>query len=194
MNKKSRKILFFIEPIFGGLILFPIIALFWECGWNLVQIYLNYLNTFPLNYQLDKTIPKNLGIYNWQSLVSPYLIVQFLLLLYYLCQNLFYNFFKKRRWILKNIFLQFHIFILAAVYIIQWKILWTIWDEFTPNEWYFRLSLSIGSLFAIIVFNGHLSDLVCSPFLLSYDSIEYCIHFGCSLLTREVRFLSILKD
>ncbi len=64
--------------------------------------------------------------------------------------------------------------------------LWTIWQEFITHEWYFELTLSLTALFAVIVFNGHLSDLVCSPFLFSYDSIEYCIHFGCPLLTRDV--------
>ncbi|CAF4583562.1 unnamed protein product, partial [Rotaria magnacalcarata] len=57
--------------------------------------------------------------------------------------------------------------------------LWTIWDQFTPHEWYFEFTLSLTSLFSLIVFIGHLSDLVCSPFLFSYDSIEFNIQFGC---------------
>jgi len=64
--------------------------------------------------------------------------------------------------------------------------LWTMWDEYIPHDWYFELSLSFMALFAFIVVNGHLSDLVCSPFLFSYDSIEYCIHFGYPLLTKDM--------
>jgi hypothetical protein len=181
LNKKTRRIFFFIEPIIGGLILFPIIALFWESGWNLVHIILNLLNKLPSDFNAKDT-----PSYTWQSLVCPYLIVQFLLLLYYLCQNLIYNFLTDQKWIIQILLLEFHIFVLATIYVIQWEMLWTIWDEYIPHEWYFELTLSLTALFAFIVFNGHLSDLVCSPFLFSYDSIEYCIHFGCPLLTRDV--------
>jgi hypothetical protein len=181
LDRTTRRILFFIEPIIGGLILFPIIALFWESGWSLVYILLNLLNKLPSDLH-----SKNISPYTWQSLVCPYLIVQFILLLYYLCQNLIYNFLKDQNRIVKGLLLKFHIFLLATIYIIQWEMLWTIWDEFIPHEWYFELTLSLTALFAFIVFNGHLSDLVCAPFLYSYDSIEYCIHFGCPLLTRDV--------
>jgi hypothetical protein len=184
LDKKTRRILFFSESIIGGLILFPIIALFWESGWNLVYILLNILNKLPPDFRSEDIPP-----YTWQSLIFPYLIVQILLLLYYLCQNSIYNFLKDQNWIIKGLLLKFHIFLLATIYIIQWLMLWTIWDESIPHEWYFELTLSLTALFAVIVFNGHLSDLVCSPFLFSYDSIEYCIHFGCPLLTRKVGLL-----
>jgi hypothetical protein len=189
LNKITRRILFFIEPIITGLILFPILVLFWECGWNLVLILLNRLNEFDSNLHLDEITQEDFESYTWQSLLFPYLVVQFLLLLYYLCQDLFYNYLNKleeQKWIFANILLKIHIIILATIYIFQWEMLWTIWDQFTPHEWYFEFTLSLTSLFALIVFIGHLSDLVCSPFIFSYDSIEYCTHFGCPLLTREV--------
>jgi hypothetical protein len=188
-NKKTRKILYIIEPIISGLMLFPILVLFYECGWNLTLIFLNHFNGFPANLYLSEIEQEDAGPYTWQTLVFPYLIVQFILLLYYLGQNVIYNFLNDQIWIIKTLLLKLHIFVLATIYIIQWEMLWTIWDQFTPHEWYFEFTLSVASLFAIIVFNGHLSDLVCSPFLFSYDSIEYCIHFGCSLLTREVSLI-----
>jgi hypothetical protein len=168
LTETARRILFIMEPILGGFIFFPIIALFWQCGWNLIATILEYSN----------------GIKS--KLFIPYLIVQIILLLFYLCQNLIYNFLKTRSWIIENLLLKFHIFILSTCYIIQWKLIWTIWDEFISHEWYFELTLSLTALFAFMVFNGHLSDLVCAPFLFSYDSIEYSIQFGCSLLTKDV--------
>jgi len=182
----KQKILFILEPIISGLIIFPMLVLFWECGWNLTLIFLNRLNQFPANLHLEEATQEAFESYTWQSLVFPYLVVQFLLLLYYLGQNIIYNFLNDQKWIIKILLLKLHTLGLAIIYIIQWEMLWTIWDQFTPHEWYFELTLSVASMFALIVFIGHLSDLVCSPFMFSYDSIEYCIHFGCPLLTREV--------
>jgi hypothetical protein len=189
LNKKTRRILFIIEPILCGFLLFPMIVLFWQCGWNLNTIFLNYFNQFSTNLTLNEITTDNAVSYEWKLLVFPYLITQCILLLYYLCQNNIYNYLKQRHWVVENLLLKLHIFILATLYIIQWQILWTIWDYFIPHEWYFELTLSLTSLFAFIVFNGHLSDLVCAPFLFSYDSIEYSIHFGCPLLTREVSLI-----
>jgi hypothetical protein len=179
LTKTTRRILFIIEPILGGFIFFPMIVLFWQCGWNLITAILEHLNEIKSG---DSTL------YTWKTFVIPYIIVQIILLLFYLCQNLIYDFLKRRSWIVQNLLLKLHIFILSTCYIIQWKVLWTIWDEFVSHEWYFELTLSLTALFAFIVFNGHLSDLVCSPFLFGYDSIEYSIHFGCPLLTKEVSF------
>jgi len=189
LSKAKRTILFMLEPIISGLILFPILVLFWECGWNLILIFLNRLNGFPSNLHLDEITQEDFESYTWQSLLFPYLVIQFLLLTYYLGQNLIYEFLAKQKWIIKTLLLKFHILGLAIMYIIQWEMLWTIWDQFTPHDWYFEITLSVASIFALIVFIGHLSDLVCSPFLFSYDSIEYCIHFGCPLLTREVCYI-----
>ena len=187
LGKKTKKVLFLLEPILSGLILFPILVLFWECGWNLVLIMLNVLNGFEANLFLTEIIQEDFQSYSWESLVIPYLIVQLILLLYYLFQNIIYQFLSRQHWLIESILLKCHIFVLASSYIVQWEMLWTIWDQFTPLEWYFELTISIASIFALIVFIGHLSDIVCSPFVYSYDSIEYSIHFGCPLLTKEMK-------
>ena len=193
LSKTTRRILFLIEPAISGLILFPIVALFWYCGWNLGLVFENYSNHFPLDFNINQTIPVNYGPYSWQSLFYPYLVVQFLLLFYYLFQNLIYNFFEKRSQITKCVLLQCHIFVLATIYIAQWKFVWSVWNQSTPHGWQFEITFSVAALFATVVYTGHLSDLVCSPFLLSYDSIDYCIHFGCSLLTKNVGLISFSK-
>ncbi|CAF1224017.1 unnamed protein product [Adineta steineri] len=180
-DKRRRRILFVVEPILVGLILLPIIVLFWDCGWNLVWTLLNTINGYPL------TINQEFYNYSFLSLFIPYSIVQILLLILYIGQEIFYNFLKEQNSIIRIILLKSHIFLLATIYIIQWEIVWLVWDQYTPRQWYFQLVLSIAAIFALIVFIGHLSDLVCAPFLVSYDSIEYCLHFGCPLLTRQMK-------
>lgn len=184
----DKKYLFIMEPILTGLIIFPILVLFWEAGWNLVLIYLNVINGYNSSLHITEFAQEDQH-YSSQSLIYPYLIVQFILLLYYILQDKIYNYLKIQKYFIQLILLKLHIFLLGTVYIIQWEMLWTIWDQYTPTEWYFELTLSFTSLFALVVFIGHLSDLVCSPFLVSYDSIEYNIQFGCPLLTRQVNFI-----
>ncbi|CAF1462253.1 unnamed protein product [Adineta steineri] len=191
LNKFHRKFLFIIEPILSGMFIFPILVLFWECGWNLILILLNRLNGFPSNLHLDEITQEDFESYTFLSLFIPYLITEIILLCYYLGQDFFHEFLKEKHWFIKTILLKFHIFLLASLYIVQWEMLWTLWDQFTPHETYFEVTLSIAAIFALIVFIGHLSDLVCSPFLFSYDSIEYCIYFGCPLLTRNMKIWKI---
>ncbi|UJR11052.1 hypothetical protein I4U23_015236 [Adineta vaga] len=186
LDKHQRKALFISEPLISSLIIFPILVLFWECGWNLILIFLNRLNEFDANLHLDEMTQEDFESYTYQSLLFPYLIAEFLLLLYYLGQDIIHNFLKNQHWFIRAVLLKLHILLLASLYIVQWEMLWTIWDQFTPHEWYFEITMSFASLFALIVFIGHLSDLVCSPFVFSYDSIDYCIFFGCPLLTREM--------
>ena len=186
-KKTSRRILFILEPILSGLIVFPTLVLFWECGWNLVLMLLNVLNGYPDNLYLTEITQEEFGPYSWESLVIPYLIVQLILLFYYLFQQIIYEFLSKQHWLFCGILLKIHIFILATGYIFQREMIWTIWAQFTPHEWYFELTVSIASIFALIVCIGHISDLVCPPFLYSYDSIEYCTHFGCPLLTKNMK-------
>ena len=188
-TKCHRQILFIVEPIFAGLILLPIIALFWDCGWNLVWIFLEELNGNPSTLKLNMINDDKTSNYSVSSLLVPYFIVQIMILIFHLRQDFFYNFFKKQTRIVRKVLLKCHIFVLVSLYIIQWQMLWTVWDEYTPHEWYFELVLSISSLLTLIVIIGHLSDLICAPFLISYDSIEYCLHHGCPLLTREVSLL-----
>jgi hypothetical protein len=185
-NKYHRIVLFIVEPIIVGLFLLPIIVLFWECGWNLVWILLNAINGYSSTLQLDGITEEETHVYSLYSLLIPYCIAQILLLILYFGQDLFYNFLKRQKPIVETVLLKCHILLLASIYIVQWEMLWTVWDQFTPHQWYFEFVLLVTSLLTLIVFIGHLSDLVCAPFLVSYDSIEYCLHFGCPLLTRQV--------
>lgn len=187
LNKKTLNILYIFEPILSGFILFPLIALFWQCGWNILTILINYFNQkrggrLPLG---EITIDEEES-YKWWLLLFPTIVCQIILLLFYLLQNSFYNFLKKRNFFVQTILLKCHILILASVYLIQWKMFWTIYDLYFPSSLDSQIVVSITSLFGLIVFNEHLADLVCSPFLFSYDSIECSIHFGCPLLTKEV--------
>jgi hypothetical protein len=184
-DKRHRRTLFILEPMIAGLILLPIITLCWECGWNLVWTLLNIINGYPSS-------DGELHPYSLRSLLIPYFIVKILLLIFYFGQDFFYNFLKRKNHIARNFLLKCHIFLLTSIYIVQWEMLWVVWDQYTPRDWYFELVISLTSLFSLIVLIGHLSDLVCAPFLVSYDSIEYCIHFGCPLLIRQVSFFFIL--
>ena len=187
LNKKTLNILYILEPILSGFILFPLIALFWQCGWNILTILINYFNQEnDSRLSLEKITIDEEESYKWSLLVFPTLICQIMLLFFYLFQNSVYNFLKKRNLFVRTILLKCHILILASVYLIQWKMYWTIYDLYLPSSLDSQIVVSITSLFGLIVFNEHLADLVCSPFLFSYDSIEYSIHFGCPLLTKEV--------
>ena len=190
-KKGCRLLLFIVEPILSACLLFPILVLFWDCGWNLIVTMLNSLNGFPLTLHLNgnNNTEDEFGNYSPQSLIVPYLIVEILLLVFYLAQEVCYNFLKRQHFIVAMVLLKFHILILSTIYIVQWEMIWTILDQYTLNEWTFELLLSLVSLFVLIVTTGHLSDLVSSPFLVCFDSIEYCVRFECPLLTQQVRFL-----
>jgi hypothetical protein len=185
-RKGWHLLLFIVEPVLTAFLLFPILVLFWDCGWNLVVILLNSLNDFPLSLHLGRNTDEEFGNYSSQSLIIPYVIVQILLLILYFGQDVFYTFLKRQHVIVELVLLKCHILMLVSIYIVQWEMIWTLLDQYTPHEWYFELILSLTSLFALIASNGDLSNLVCSPFLVSYDSIEYCVKFSCSLLTRHV--------
>jgi len=176
-----------MEPILTACLLFPILVLFWDCGWNLVVTMLNSLNGFPLTLNLDgNNNADEYGDYSPQTLIIPYLIVEVFLLILYLGQDIFYNFLKRQHFIVEVILVKCHILILASIYIVQWEMIWTILDQYTSDEWTFELLLSLASLFVLIIVTGDVADLVCSPFLVCYDSIEYCVRFECPLLTQQV--------
>lgn len=183
--------LFILEPIFTSCFLFPLLVLFWDCGWNLTATTLNALNNYPLTFNLDDEnyTDTEYGDYSPQSLVISYVIAEVSLLVLYLCQDLFYDFLKKRHFLIEMILIKIHILILASLYIVQWEMIWTILDQYTPQEWPFLMVLSLASLFTLIVITGTLSDFVCSPFVVSFDSIENCIKFECPLITENVSFL-----
>ncbi|CAF1229073.1 unnamed protein product [Rotaria sp. Silwood1] len=185
-SQQRRTFLFFAQPIVSGLLVLPILILFWQCGWNLTLIVLNHLNGSASTLHLQEYDSEEYTDYPSRLLLILYAIAQICLLMCYLAQDFLFNFLNSRHWLLRNVLLKLHILGLASIYIIQWVMLWTFWDQYTPHEWYFELTLSFSSIFALIVFTGHISDLICAPFLMSYDSIEYCLQFGCPLLTRQM--------
>jgi len=188
VERKGRRLLLFtMEPILTGCIIFPILVLFWDCGWNLVVIMLNSLNGYPLTLYLDGSNDTDeYGNYSPQSMIIPYVIDEAVLLILYLGQDIFCTFLKRQHFIIEMILLKCHILILATSYIVQWEMIWTILDQYTLDDWASELLLSLASVFALIVITGNLSDLVCSPFLVCYDSIEYCVQFECPLVTLQV--------
>jgi hypothetical protein len=172
------------------------LVLFWDCGWNLITTMLNSLNDYSLTYNLDgqNYTDDGYGDYSPQSLIVSYVVGEILLLIMYLGQDLFYNFLKQQHTILEMILMKIHILLLASLYIVQWEMIWTILDQYVPQDWTFLMVLSLASVFVLIVVTGTLSDMVCSPFVISYDSIEYCIQFECPLVTEHVSiFLSKIK-
>jgi hypothetical protein len=186
--KGRNLLLFMIEPILTGCILFPLLVLFWDCGWNLFVTMLNSLNNYTLTYNLDgqNYTDYGYGEYSPQSLVVSYVVGQTLLLILYLSQDLLYNFLKKQHQIIEMLIIKIHILLLASLYIVQWEMIWTILDQYTSSDWGFMLVLSLSAVFVLIVITGTLSDLVCSPLVISYDSIECCIQFECPLQFENV--------
>lgn len=182
-------LLFIIEPIITSCFLFPLLVLFWDCGWNLSVTMLNSLNNYPLTYNLDgeNYTDYDYGNYSPQSLCISYLIVQIILLILYIIQDKLYEFLKKQNSIFGIIVTNFHSLLLASLYIVQWDMIWTILDQYTPVDWSFMMLFSLTSFFVLITITGTLSDFVCSPFVISYDSIEYCIQFECPLLIKNVK-------
>lgn len=181
-------LLFIVEPILTTCLLFPLVVLFWDCGWNLITTMLNSLNDYALTYNLDglNYTDYGYGDYSPQSLIVPYVVAEILFLILYLGQDLFYDFLKRQNTIIEMIIIKLHIFLVASLYIVQWEMIWTIMDQYTPTDWTFMMVLSLASMFALIVLTGTLSDMVCSPFVMGYDSIEYCIQFECPLMTEHV--------
>jgi hypothetical protein len=66
--------------------------------------------------------------------------------------------------------------------------MWTLWDLYTSDDWLRMLIISIAAILATITLTGHLGDLVCAPFIISYDSIQYNVRIETSFLTEKVRF------
>ena len=227
-----RKFLSLAQPVIVGLIFFPVVVLFWQCGWNLGLIILDLINgiqSIPELEELKKStiaersnqqsnlskshkklfkkftdnfskkskkfkgssrrpliMENQQNNYSYQSLIICYLIIQIILLVLYLKQDLIYIYLKKQKSILKFFLLKSHVFLLATIYIIQWEILWIMWDQYTYFQWYFELFLSFTFILILIILMGHLSDLICVPFVISYDSIDYCVKFDCPFQTFEV--------
>jgi hypothetical protein len=170
---KKRTSLFICEPLIAGFCIFPFLIMFWQSGWNFM---VEWLDT-PLG-QHPALLP------------SLYLLSQLLFLFIYINQDRLYDFLVKQE--LKYfslIILQLHSFITALNYIVQWVTMWTLWDRYTSDDWFIMLLVSIIAILSIIVLTGHPCDLVCAPFVISYDSIEYNIRIGTPLVTEKVIYL-----
>jgi hypothetical protein len=167
----TRRTIFFItQPLVAGFLVFPLIILFWQAGWNFM---VEWLNT-PFGK-------------HWIALVMLYFLAQSIFLFIYLNQDHLYDYLHKQKIkIFFVIILQFHTLLTASTYIIQWVAMWTIWDRYTSGEWLVMLVVSIAAILAIIALTEHPCDLVCAPFIVSYDSMEYNIRIGTPFLTEKV--------
>jgi hypothetical protein len=169
-SSKKRTIFLICEPIVAGFIIFPLLIIFWQSGWNFM---IEWLDT-PSG-QRSAILP------------SLYFLSQFIFLIIYINQDRLYDFLAKQKIkFFVIIILQFHSFITALNYIIQWVTMWTLWDRYTSDDWLLMLIISITAILAIIALTGHPCDLVCVPFILSYDSIEYNIRIGTPFVTEKV--------
>lgn len=166
----QRTIFFIIQPLIAGFLIFPLLILFWQAGWNFM---LEWLNT-------------SFG-QHWIALVAIYCLAQLILLFMYLSQDHLYDYLHNQKSSLYiSCILQFHTFLTASTYIVQWIAMWTIWDRYTSTDWRLMLTVSLAALLAVIALMGHPCDLVCAPFILGYDSVEYNIRIGSPFLTEKV--------
>jgi len=165
-----RTIIFICQPLIAGLLVFPLLILFWQAGWNFM---VELLATSDGKH--------------WAVLPILYALAQLIFLFIYLNQDHLYDcLHKQKRNIFISIILQFHTLITASNYIIQWVAMWTIWDRYTSGDWLLMLIVSIAAILAVIAIMGHPCDLVCAPFILSYDSVEYNIRIGSPFRTEKV--------
>ena len=67
--------------------------------------------------------------------------------------------------------------------------MWTLWDYYSTSDSTTMLFISIIAVLLVLLIAGHLSDLVCAPFIISYDSIEYNIRIATSFTTEKVRLI-----
>jgi hypothetical protein len=169
--KRKRAAFFICTPLASGLFIFPLLIIFWQAGWNFMWEFLNNTSTGK----------------HWASLPLLYALAQSILLFIYLNQNNLYDYLYKHkdRWG-TSIVLQMHSLVTSSTYIVQWISMWTIWDRYTSQDWLLMLIVSIAALLGVIALMGHPCDLVCAPFILSYDSIEYNIRIGSPFLTEKV--------
>jgi hypothetical protein len=169
-NGTRRTIFFICQPLVAGFLIFPLLILFWQAGWNFMVEWL----TTPFGK-------------HWIALVILYILAQLIFLFIYLNQDHLYDYLHKEKpKLIIHTILQFHNFLTSSTYIIQWVSMWTIWDRYTSGDWLLMLIVSIAAILAVIAIMGHPCDLVCAPFILSYDSIEYNIRIGSPFRTEKV--------
>ncbi|UJR23408.1 hypothetical protein I4U23_026415 [Adineta vaga] len=168
---RTKSILFFIfQPLVAGLLVFPLLILFWQAGWN-----------FMVEWLLTPTGK------HWIVLPLLYVLAQCIFLAVYLSQDRLYDFLHKQKSkLFIAIILQLHTLMTSSTYIIQWVSMWTLWDRYTSGDWLLMLIVSIAAILAVIITMGHPCDLVCAPFILSYDSIEYNIRIGTPFQTEKI--------
>ena len=170
----TRRTIFYIcQPLVAGFLIFPLLILFWQAGWNFMVEW------------LGTTYGKH-----WITLPILYFLAQLIFLFIYLNQDHLYDFLHRQKIKFFIYFiLQFHTLITASTYIVQWVSMWTIWDRYTSGDWLLMLIVSIAALLAVIGLMGHPCDLVCAPFILSYDSVEYNIRIGSPFITDKVKLI-----
>ena len=175
-NQKRGRLFFIGEPLVAGLLIFPLLVLFWQAAWNFSIEWLDG----PAG-QHPAALP---GLYGFAQLV---------LLFIYLNQNRLYGFLRRhedRVWFV-TIILQCHTFLTGVIYVIQWVSMWTLWDVYTSEDWLLMLVCSVTAILAIIGLTGHPCDIVCAPFIVSYDSVEFNVRIGTPLIIERVRSLRI---
>lgn len=172
----QRTIFFIIQPLIAGFIIFPLLILFWQAGWNFTIEWLKIFDS------------------HWLVLIMLYILAQLILLFIYLNQEHLYDYLHQQKVnFYVALILQIHTLMTSLTYIIQWVSMWSIGDKFTSESWSFLLVISIAALLAVIALMGHPCDLICAPFILSYDSIEYNIRIGSPFLTEKVKNLKRRK-
>jgi hypothetical protein len=131
---------------------------------------------------LDSSLGQHLTL-----LLSLYFLSQLLLLFIYINQDRLYDFLvRQESKFFASIILQLHSLITATNYVVQWVTIWTLLDRYTSNDCLIMLLISIIAILSIIVLTGHPCDLVCAPFVISYDSVEYNVRIGTSFITEKV--------
>lgn len=161
-----------------GFVVFPLLITFWQSGWNFLA---EWLETPSGRHQA--------------ALPSLYLLSQFILFIIYLNQDRIYDYLVKEelKFFVVTV-LQLHTFITALSYIVQWVSMWTLMDYYTSTDWLLMLVISITSIFAIIILTGNSYDLVCSPFVMSYDSVAYNTRIETPfIMDKVIQSLVILK-
>ncbi|CAF1154776.1 unnamed protein product [Rotaria magnacalcarata] len=125
-------------------------------------------------------------------LPTSYLLSQLICFIIYINQDRLYGYFVNEELnFFVIIILQFHSLITALNYTIQWTSLWTLLDNYTSDDWLLMLTISVASILAIILLTGHACDLVCSPFIMSFDSIKYNVRIDTPFMIEKMnRFVS----
>lgn len=168
-DKIKRRLVFIFEPLIVGFLIFPNLIIFWQSGWN-----------FMIEWLESPT--------GAHPIILPlfHILSQFILLCIYLNQDNLYKYIKHKSKYLSRTILQLHSLLTALAYVIQWVTMWTLCDYYSTDDTSTMLYISIISVLLVILIAGHPSDLVCAPFIISYDSIEYNIRIETAFVVEKV--------